>query len=208
MTASWLPSWPSAWVDLVTQYATAIPSEWPRGLFRTDGQAHADHQALGEVLAYVRQAAEWMLRTILPQNDDDELFLDRWEDALGLQSYNSAITTRQQAIVAEWRRRGTVTDALVRSILCAAWGSDDPAVVSLASPDPADVDSVDTLGEETSGRHQSNLHIYRTEEGEAPDYLLAEYLIDRIKPASEHWSVGQYRTGIYDSGTYDRCVWG
>lgn len=205
---SWFPAAarPSTWEDWGAIYKRVIPREWPRGLFSSDSDALADLQAFGESMGLARDLMEWLLRAFSPRLDSTGTLLGRWEDALGI-SRQALIATRLAWITARCRLLSKyMTEADIKGIMCWAWGSTDPAVVSLVHPDTSTIVTYDTLGVVTYVQNQNCLHIYRTGESAAPNYRLADSLIAQIKPTWQDWTVGQYETAICDDAWADRTV--
>jgi hypothetical protein len=205
---SWFPtaSRPATWEDWGAIYKAVSPREWPRGLYRLDSEGWGDLQAFGESLGLVRDLMEWLLRAYFPVFDTNGVLLSRWESSLGL-SRKATIALRLAWITARCRLLGkSMTEADIKSIMCWAWGTTDPAVVSLVHPDTTTIVTYATLGVVTYVQNQNCLHIYRTGESAAPDYGLADTLIAMIKPTWQAWTVGQYNTADCDLAWADRAV--
>ena len=205
---TWFPTVarPGTWEDWGTIYKDVSPREWPRDLYSLASESWGDLQAFGESLGLTRDLVEWMLRAFFPVKDSNGALLDRWELALGL-TKKSTIALRLAWITARCRLLGkTMTEDDIKSIMCWAWNSTDPTVVSLVHPDTSTIVTYDTLGQVTYTQNQNCLHIYRTGESAAPDYGLADYLIAMIKPTWQDWTVGQYNTAVADDAWADRTV--
>jgi len=69
MAAPWLPSTPSESPDYETKYRYYAPRQWPQGLFERESQADLDHQTIGRILGYVRQACWFVLERWWPWRD-------------------------------------------------------------------------------------------------------------------------------------------
>lgn len=205
MPVPWLPTRPGHWIDFGEIWKELTPDSWPRGMFKAGSEARGDQSALGECLGYGRELLEWILQTIWAQRDDEALWLDRWETALGLVA-RTTTALRQSAILSYLRGYGAGDSEKIKSVFAEVFGG-DVADVSFASPTAAEIASVDTLGDVTHSRWNNYLHIYSTNEDIDPDYDLADDLITQNKPTWQTWTVGRYRGGLYDKGTYDRCVY-
>lgn len=208
MTAvPWLPPWPSSWPDWIAGFQRGIWTVIPQGLVSEDGQAAADWESLAEMLGHVREMMDWIYHSITPQTDTESLQLARWRQDLQVKLGDGGASVADW-IVAKLRQRGTLTDNMIRQIMCTAWGSLDPSILTIyrqplltAGTEPTD---------ELQRRENWQIHIYHAAETQAPDWRLAEALIAAIKPTWEIWSVGRYklmRRDDPDSG-WDRGVWG
>lgn len=218
---TWMPiaARPAFWDDWSTIFRSVIPREWPKRLFGGESNAYNDLVALGESLALARDMLSILQHNIWPTKDEtDQLLTDRWEESFGIQA-SGTDSDRTNRLVAFMRQRGTMTSDLVKSIMCRAWGSDDPAIVTLISPTPGDVAAVAPTEDWQWADLQSQMHIYHTTEAEEPDYNLMEDLISKNKPTYENWSFGRYNAAKYEGsggpeggpgggvGTYDHATY-
>lgn len=205
---TWMPlsTRPSNWPDWSDIFTNTVPREWPKGLFGKGGQAWLDLEALGESLALARDVMEVVIRRIWPARDDDGTFLSDWETVFDV-TPEPTIAKRQDRLIAKFRQRGTMTQDLVKAIMCRAWGSDDPSTVTLTSPTQgwAAVDETD------AARLGHQMHISQTAGTDEPDPMI-EDLISQNKPTWENWYYGKTATlkwGAHaDDGEWDRRVWG
>ena len=184
---SWMPiaSRPSSWIDWSTIFRETIPREWPKRLFGAESQAYSDLVAFGEALALARDMLSMIQHNIWPADDaSDNLFTDRWEESFGIQPDGTS-AERTDRLIAVMRQRGTMTEDLVRAIMIRAWGLSDPSLLTLTSPDPADVATENPAEDWQWAYPQTNMHISLTSEASAPDQGLAEDLIAKIKPTWE-----------------------
>lgn len=190
---SWLPSWPSNWPDYPGIFADVVPREWPKMLWRRGGNAYLDNQALGESVALVRQLMRWMTDTVLPHQDDEAQFLERWEAAFSLPRA-STLGERQDNLVSAWRYRSTVTQDVVKAVFCNCWGfKADPSVVTVVAGDIADIAVEATLGAKSFAFAHNHLHIYHTAQTAHPDYTQADTLIAKMQPMWATWTIGRYK---------------
>jgi uncharacterized protein YmfQ (DUF2313 family) len=192
---SWFPtvSRPSNWRDYSAIYRKVLPREWPPGLWRLGSEGLKDLYALAESLAMVRDRLEWVLVAYFPAYDTNGVFLGHWESVFGIAPADT-IAERQNRILAYMRAlRAAMTAAQLKVTFARAFGSDDPADVSIDSPDPADVTAIETLGEITYVFNNNQLHIYSTGETTEPDFKIADDLVDRLVPSGQIWSVSQYQ---------------
>ena len=206
MAASWLPSWPSGWPDLVGAYQRGLAAVVPRGLVRWGGEVAKDWRAVAESLAYVHQTLEWIRRSVTPHVDTEEIQSDRWGEDYRVYKRTGGVS-RRMWIAAKMRQIGTLTEDMARQILAGAWDSMDPDILETyrqpilaAGTEPTD---------ELQFREQSHVHIYHAAETDAPDFAEAEDLIQRIKPTWATWTVGRYQTMRYDDDDsgWDRGCW-
>jgi hypothetical protein len=203
MTASWLPTWPATWPDLVTLWREYVPMEAPRFLWKRGGQAWLDLQALGESLALARQFLEWVLRCYLPNRDTTGQLLERWEDDYRLQPA-ATVADRIIAVIAKMREPGTLTILHAKELLCSVFGTNDPAEVSCVYPLAADMTTAaDATGttEQQWAEMAFQVHWYSTGEDVEPNQSLFERLWRRIAPVTEDWSCGRYCYAEYDDDT-------
>jgi hypothetical protein len=128
---------------------------------------------------------------IWPARDDDYIFIDRWEEAFGIQP-DGTEADRVNRLISFMRQRGTMTQALVKSIMCRAWDSDDPSVVTLRNVDPADVAALGTIADHQAAELLSQMYIHHTAETASPDASLMQDLIAKNKPTYENWYYGRY----------------
>ena len=211
---SWMPiaARPSNWLDWSTIFRETIPREWPKRLFGAGSQAYSDLIAFGETLALARDMTSLLQHNIWPALDgNDNIFTDRWEEAFGIQA-SGALDDRTSRLIAFMRQRGTMTEDLVKAIMCRAWDSDDPSAVSIVSPDPSTYAASGAVEDWQWAYLGHNLHIYHTAETAEPNRSLAEDMIRKIKPTWETWSVGQYKFLAWgtpgEEGAWDQAVWG
>ena len=210
---SWMPlaARPANWIDWSTTFRAVIPREWPKRLFGPGSQAYSDLIAFGEALALARDWLSFLQNSLYPNRDTNGIFTARWEGVYGVQPKGS-ITDRNNRLVALFRQRGTMTEDAVRAILCRAWDSDDPSILSFESPDPADVATLNPAVDWQWAFPQTNLHIYHTAQTREPDYSIAFDLIAKIKPTWETWSIGKRNNLIWGlhatDGEWDRRTWG
>lgn len=192
MAVSWLPGWPVNWPDFVATYQQVIPREWPRGLWSVTGEVHKHHEVLGEILAYGRQLLEWILRSWLPQNDSEGLFLDRWETVLSLAAA-ATVAERQNAILAAIRNRGTLTIELLRAIVAPAFGNPaDLSEITVCGPTPSDIAGEATSASDPIWWFTYTLHIYQTGSN-ALDEKIGDDILRRIAPAWCRWQISDTR---------------
>ncbi len=210
----WMPiaARPAFWQDWSSIFREVIPLEWPKRLFGMGSQAYSDLIAFGESLALARDMLSVLQHNIWPAHDgNDWLFQERWEEVFGVQP-DGTRDHRTSRLIAVMRQRGTMTEALVKAIMCRAWGSDDPSIVSITSPDPATFAASGAVDDWQWAYLGHNMHIYHTAETDAPDQGLAEDLIRKIKPTWETWSVGQYKNLVWgtpgEEGAWDQATWG
>jgi hypothetical protein len=183
---------PSSWIDWSEIFRETIPREWPKRLFGLGSEAYKDLVAFGETLALARDMLSVLQHNIWPALDvNDALFIDRWEEVFGLQPDGSN-DVRTSRLIAVMRQRGTMTEDLVKAIMCRAWGSDDPSIVSLANPAAADVASVAPSEDWMWAQLQSQMYIYHTAETDLPNAGLISDLIIKNKPTFENWYYGQH----------------
>jgi hypothetical protein len=174
-------------------------------MFKVGSEAQGDQKALGNCLGYGRELLEWILQTTWAHRDDEAMWLDRWEEALDLTA-RSTTELRQSSILSYLRGYGTADSDSIKAIFAGVFGG-DVADVSFTNPTAAEITSINTLGDVTHSRWSNYMHIYSTNEDIEPDYELADDLISRNAPTWQTWTVGRYRGGLYDKGTYDRCVY-
>jgi len=220
---TWMPlaARPANWIDWSTIFRAVIPREWPKRLFGGDSQAYSDLIAFGEALALARDWLSFLQNSLYPNQDSNGIFTARWERVYDVQPKGS-ITDRNNRLVALFRQRGTMTEDAVKAILCRAWDSDDPSILSFESPDPADVATAMGAGttEWQWAQLQTQLHIYSNSAPTAePDYSIIADLIAKIKPTWEKWTFGRYNHGKYEGsggpeggpgggeGTYNHCTY-
>jgi hypothetical protein len=207
---SWLPTWPTNWPDIVDAYEAIIPRDWPRQLFRRDSQAYADNEAFGESLSMVRQLLEWILRHVMPQNDSNALFIDRWESTFNLYPAE-ALADRVSALEGKWRHRGTTTKSMVTAMMVGQYG---PGTVYFVRAEVDDVVTSETRGSVTYAEAFYQLGVIHTN-ADSDGYAAGEKLMDLIQPHGETWWVGSITTstegfGLWDDSeaVYDHCAWG
>jgi len=212
---SWMPlaARPSNWRDWPTIFKDVIPREWPARLFQAGAEAYHDLIALGESLALARDVFAHVQHNLWPQEDDDMLFISRWESAFGFQA-DGTDAERIQRIIAAFRQRGTMTMGAWFAIILKAWGLEDPSLIAYTMPTVADVVATETLGASTYMRAFSFLHIYLVAETSDPDLSLKNDLIATNKPTWETWFAGKYQYGLYGStatntiyGRYNGCTY-
>ena len=209
---SWMPlaARPSHWIDWSSIFRDVIPREWPKRLYAQGSQAYADLIAFGEALALARDMTSLLQHNIWPALDTDYLFTDRWEESFGLQP-SGTNSQRVDRLIAHMRQRGTMTQDLVKAIMCRAWGSNDPGIVQLTSPDPADVATAAPDSEKAWAFNQTNMHISQVGAPGSIDQGLAEDMIAKAKPTWETWTVGQLRIlnwGVHAiDGEWNQRVW-
>lgn len=205
-TVPWLPPWPSSWPDWIEGFQRGIRTVIPAGLVAEGGQVAADWDALAEMLGHVREMFDWIYRTIMPHTDSEELQLGRWQQDLQVY-HGDGKPDLADWIVAKIRQRGTLTDDMVRQVMCTAWGSLDPATVAIyrqpllaAGTEPTN---------ELQRREDWSVHVYHAAETTAPNWRLANALAEAIRPTWETWTVGRYRGMIWDDpdSGWDRSVW-
>jgi hypothetical protein len=203
---------PAAWLDWSTILRDVTPREWPKRLFAQGSQAYADLVAFGESLALARDMLSFLQHNIWPAKDaNDNVFTDRWEAVFDIQP-SGTTDDRTSRLIALFRQRGTMTEDLVKAIMCRAWDSDDPDVVRITYPDPADVATLNPAEDWQWALPQTNLHLYHFTETVEPNWKIAQDIINKIKPTWETWSFGKNRYlkwGVHaDDGEWDRRVWG
>jgi hypothetical protein len=179
-------------------------------LYAAGSQAIADLVALGESLALARDLASFLQHNIWPQHDDEHgLFIEDWEEVFGLLPYGD-IDARVDRLISTLRQRGTMTQDLVKAIMCRAWGSDNPNDVTITSVNLAT--TVDPDEDWQWAFMQTNMHIFHSAQTQEPDFGMAYDLIAKIKPTWETWSVGKAKTlkwGVHaDDGEWNQRLWG
>jgi hypothetical protein len=103
-----------------------------------------------------------------------------------------------------------MTESLAKAIMAGAWGSTDGSILSvhvnsaaaiLADPEPTD---------DLARREQQYVHFYPTAEDVAPDWDVADDLIERAKGTWAYWTAGRYDVMEYDDDDsgWDRGRWG
>ena len=211
---SWMPiaARPSNWLDWSSIFRETIPREWPKRLFGAGSQAYSDLIAFGETLALARDMTSLLQHNIWPALDaNDNIFTDRWEEAFGIQA-SGTLDERTSRLIAFMRQRGTMTEDLVKAVMIRAWNLDDPSLLTITSPDPADYAASGAVEDWQFAYLGGNMHISLTSEATAPDRGLAEDLMRKIKPTWETWSVGQYKFLAWgtpnEEGAWDQAVWG
>jgi len=211
---SWMPmaARPSNWLDWSAIFRDAIPREWPKRLYVQGSQAYSDLIAFGETLALARDMLSLLQHNIWPAQDaNDNVFADRWEDSFGLQP-DGTLDDRTNRLIAFMRQRGTMTEDLVKAIMCRVWDSDDPSVVSITSPDPAAFAASGAVDDWQWAFLGHNMHIFHTAETVEPNRGLADDLIRKIKPTWETWSISRLEKLIWgvdaDEGQWDWSAWG
>lgn len=219
------PSWfaqgsrPSTWVDWAAAFRKTVPREWPRNLFADESEGFKDLVAFGEALALSRDMLNQVMAYIWPARDSvDGVFVDDWEGAFNLRPGSADLDERIDRLIAAFRQRGTLSADQTKAILSYAFGSADPADVSIEIANATDLASAWAAGDTSMNAGLSYLftmncvHVYHTSESVAPDQDLLEYLISRIKPAWEFWSGGQYnrlKWGVAGAeGAWDQATWG
>lgn len=216
---SWFPqiSRPKGWPDWPDIFTVVIPREWPEGLFGLETNGEGDLQATGETLALARDFLEQVLRYLWPQTvidsiDDDGIWLDDWEAVFNTTGGSSDLTARAERLVAAFRQRGTMTEALVQAIMAPAFGETDPSKIAFESPTAAAVAAASPDEDWQWVFLHTNMHIYHADETTAPDQEMAETLIAKIKPTGDTWSVGQYKRLKWgtpgEEGAWDQATWG
>ena len=219
---SWMPlaARPATWIDWSTTFRSVIPREWPKRLFGAGSQALSDLIAFGESLALARDMLSFLQNSLYPNQDTTGIFTEDWEGVYGVQA-NGTITERNDRLVAMFRMRGTMTQDAVKTVMCRAFGIDDPTAIGITSPTPAAVAVV--LGASTDEwrwcRLQMQMHIFHLTETIDPDFDIAADLIAKIKPTWETWTFGRYLDGKYEGsggpeggpgggeGTYNHCTY-
>lgn len=211
---TWMPivARPSTWIDWSDIFRETTPREWPKRLFGLGSQAYHDLIVFGEALALSRDMTSLLQHNIWPHLDgNDNIFTDRWEEAFGLLPDGTA-DERTNRLIAHLRQRGTMTEDLIKAVMCRAWGSDDPSTVSISSPDPAAYAASGAADAWQWAYLGTSLHIYHTAESAEPNRGLAEDLIRKIKPTWETWSVGQYKYLAWgtpgEEGAWNQATWG
>jgi len=205
---------PTTWMDWSTIFRDVIPREWPKRLFGAGSQSYKDLIALGESLALVRDMLSFMQNAVIPALDENYIFLTDWETAFDIKPKGTE-SERMDRVIAMFRQRGTMTQDLVKAIMCRAWGSNDPSVVSIISPAMTPAPQCAKHGAFLG----ANMHIYHTAQTAEPDDALIQDLIARVRPTWEYWTYGRYGksdlAGPYavygphaNVGLYNRCVYG
>jgi hypothetical protein len=149
----------------------------------------------------------FLQNSIWPTQDTNHIFTERWERVYGVNPKGS-LDDRANRLVALFRQRGTMTEDLVKAIMCRAWDSNSPADVTLTSPDQ-------TVAPECA-KHGAflgaNMHISSTADAAEPNAGIIEDLISKVKPTWEIWTYGQYQTLVYgtpgEKGSWDHACWG
>lgn len=204
---AWLPTPTAAMDALELAYKNMSPRLWPRRLLKAASNAWKDAQVVGLALAGGRKLLEWQTTSYHPQNDTERLYLDDWLDAFGLRSSGSD-TTDQNAIVAKMRERGTLTDAVVKSMFARAFGVDDPSSISIVAGDPATIPGDATADD--YAKIQSSQHIFNTSETADPNRKLVDSLLRQVRGTGETWTAGRYQTARWDKAGrgWDVATWG
>lgn len=214
---SWMPlaARPATWIDWSATFRDVFPRAWPARLYVSGSDAYSDLVAFGESMALARDMVGVLTHNIWPAADaNDHLFIDRWEEVFDLQP-DGSFDERTSRLIAIMRQRGTMTQDLVRAIMCRAWNTDDPGAVSLSSPAATPAPQCEVHG----AFQGSNMHIYHTAQSAAPDVGIIEDLIAKCKPTWETWTYGRYGTSsaagpyaVYgphaNVGLYNRCCYG
>jgi hypothetical protein len=210
---SWMPiaARPATWIDWSTIFRSVIPREWPKRLFVAGSQAYADLVAFGEALALARDMLSVLQHNIWPAEDGNHwLFTDRWEEVFGIQPSGS-LDQRTSRLIAFMRQRGTMTEDLLKAIMCRAFATHNPADIGINSPTPAAYAASGAVDEWQWAFLGHNMHIYSTSNA-AIDRGLAEDLIRKITPTWELWSAGTYNELIWgtpgEEGAWDQATWG
>ncbi|MEE9367157.1 MAG: hypothetical protein V3W44_10745 [Dehalococcoidales bacterium] len=202
---------PSNWIDWSATFRDVIPREWPKRLFGAGSQALSDLIAFGESLAIVRDYLSFLQNSLYPNQDTNGIFTEDWERVFGVQA-SGTIAERNDRLVAMFRTRGTMTQDAVKTVMCRAFGIDDPTAIGIISPTPAAVAVLNPPEVWQWVFPQTNMHIFHLAETIEPDWDIAQDLIDKIKPTWETWSFGkrmQLKWGVHaDDGEWDRRVWG
>jgi hypothetical protein len=188
-----------------------VPREWPKKLFSASAEAWADLIATGEALALARDMLSFMQQRLWPAKDTrDYNFLEDWEAAFSLQQKGDE-DKRTDRVIANLRQRGTMTQDLVKTIMCRAWGVDDPSRVGLESASPSAVWTEGPDEEWQWAKALSEMYIYDSTEAAMPDEDLIQDLIAKNKPTFETWYYGQYRLLKWyagGQGTWNYATWG
>lgn len=137
---SWLPSWPASWPDIEAIYDRTIRGQFPAGLYdNEESDEYKDIGAIAEFFANITKSLWWLKKTFLPQNDEDDLYLEKWEADFNI-SKDSTIAKRQYNLVSHCRTLQTTgTSDIIKAIVLPVFGSEDPDDLSFASPDAVDV---------------------------------------------------------------------
>jgi hypothetical protein len=172
-------------------------------MFKRDSQAEGDLLAMGAAAGYAKQALEWSLRCVVPHRDFEELFLDRWEDVFDLVTATT-FADRVAALQGAFRLRGTTTRDLIRTIMVPAFpgANGDIQKLEVDRPDYEDLDGIDH--DHAHARQQNHLHVFSFAEDLDPDLELADDLLGRLTPAVAEYTVGRYRTVLWDT---DHAFW-
>jgi hypothetical protein len=205
---------PSTWIDWSSVFKDVIPREWWAGLFASESEAYYDQVAFGEALALARDMLSFLQNSIWPTQDTNHIFTERWERVYGVNPKGS-LDDRANRLIALFRQRGTMTEDLVKAIMCRAWDSDDPSIVAISSPAMTPAPQCAKHG----AFQGANMHIYHATGAAAPNQGIIEDLISKIKPTWEYWTWGQYgpssvTNAYYGDGTdpkegkYNRCCYG
>lgn len=208
MTApSWLPAWPSHWPDFEESFARWVPAEWPKRLWRLASNGYNDTLSVANIMAQTRKTLEWVLETVWPWLDTNELFLKKWEEVFGTWNIGSGIP-KYAWLTALMRLRKNMDYAGVRSILIAAFGTlDGPENIRETSPTIANLPTYVATGyvgsttdiENFYAKHQNMVHYYYLYPVTPidPDQALFLRLSNLIKPTWQHWTVGRSNIAYY-----------
>jgi hypothetical protein len=205
-TPSWLPSWPSTWPDFEEAFARWIPAEWPRRLWANDSNGQKDTFGFARMAAQTRKTLEWVLGSVWPWLDSNELFQARWTEVFGAWDVASTIP-RAAWLTALMRLRGEMGEDDVKAILIAAFGTlDAPTDLEIVSPEPSDLAAAVAAGYVSAvtaerqafyAEHQNSLHVYDSKGTRDPDQQLFSRLSSLVKPTWQAWTVGRVKTAKY-----------
>jgi hypothetical protein len=204
MTApQWLPAWPTGWPDFEESFARWVPAEWPRGLWSQDSQGHAATLTIANVMAQTRKTLEWVLESLWPWLDTNELLQARWTETFGSWKLGPRIP-RYSWLVALMRLRKGMDLENLKTILIAAFGTLDPIGVGISTlgPSISNLTAYTAAGyclplTEFYAKHQNMLHFYDTAQSTEPDQGIFARLAHLVKPTGQQWTCGQWPTARY-----------
>lgn len=197
---SWLPTEKSNWPDYTSYWqriVTGAFNKWSANPPPEDSVDQGLFDAIGELLSYVEQYYQWIVDSIIPDRDDNKLFLARWETLFGITpSDNSSVSDRQSAVKSSARLLGkTATRQIVKTIFAPIFDTTSSKV----GFEWASMEAIEAVSPETAWEYATcifNFHIYNTDETGSILKKTAFSLIQRFAPATHYVSVGPYKRAI------------
>ncbi len=211
----WIDPLPTGAPDIEGMYERSVPRLWPRGVRFREKQIWLHRQAFGASLSALARTIWWVANRYMPHRDtgDYPVFMHLWEEMFG-QKATGITATRIKRVLAAWRTRGTLIEALLLAIFAPVFGTSDATDLACVRARPSDVTA--NGGDVSNPDHETYylvnlvyLHVYSISGTLTPDRAMGDELAARIRrsgtiityAASRYMEYGPGPTW-YDAGTY------